>query len=59
LLQFRAQRAAAHSGRELFERALERNAIAQHRRQLLVEKGQLIVTHDQFLISTSSLDRRE
>jgi hypothetical protein len=29
----------------LFERAFERYAIAQHRRELLVEEGELVVIH--------------
>src|SRR5215471_3579891 len=40
-----SQWGGAHSGRELLEGALEWNAIAKHRRELLVEEGKLVVIH--------------
>ena len=44
-LQFRAQPAFLHGGAQLAQAALQRNALAQHRGQLLIHKCQFVVFH--------------
>src|SRR5579884_300720 len=53
-LDLRAQRALAHVLGELTQRAFKRNALAQHRRELLVEEGELVVFHRPKILSYSA-----
>ena len=45
----------AHPGAQLLERPFQRDALAQHRRQLLVEEGKFVVIHDIGLKRASSV----
>jgi len=45
-LQLVAQRPLAHPGAQLPQRPLQRNILAEHRRQLLIEKGKFVVLHN-------------
>ena len=55
LLNLRPQRAGAHPGAQLLERAFQREALTQHRRQLLVEEGKFVVVHVISLNRSSSM----
>ena len=45
LLDFRPQRPGSHVGGQLLQRAFEGDALSQHRGELLVEEGKLVVSH--------------
>ena len=54
-LDFAPERPRAHPGAQLLERPLQRDALAEHRRQLLVEEGKFVVVHDISPIAASSV----
>ncbi len=55
LLDLGPQRARAHPGAQLLERPFQRDALAEHRRQLLVEEGKFVVVHAISLKRASSV----
>ena len=45
LAQLRAQRARFHTGAQLFQCPFQRDAVPQHRRELLIEECKFVVIH--------------
>jgi len=54
LFDFSPERTMPHAGRELFEGAFQRDAVAQHGGELLVEKAKFVVVHKFYSVLTAS-----